>query len=137
MKSIFLVMTVLCVLEGGQGQQKWDTYITSLQMPCYPPIARAARVQGTAKIKLVVAGDGSVTSAVAVEGHALLAKAAIDNVRTWKFSVGDSHAPLEPLVVVFQYKLEDGSGWNRCAARVVFHSWSRVTVVSNFNPPLD
>ena len=137
MKTIFLVMTVLWLLEAGHGQQTWDTYVTSLQMPCYPPLARAARVQGTARIKLVMAGDGSVTSAEAVDGHALLTKAAIDNVRTWKFSTADGQAPSEPSVVVFEYKLEDGSGWNRCATRVVFHSWSRVTVISNFNPPLD
>ena len=106
-------------------------------MPCYPPLARLARVQGTAKIKVVLAGDGSVTSAAAVEGHALLTKPAIDNVRTWKFATVDGHGRLEPAIIVFEYKLDDESGWNRCATRLVFHSWSRVTVVSKFNPPLD
>lgn len=133
---------LLWLLEAAHGQQMatrsatWDTYVTSLQMPCYPPLARAARVQGTARIRLVVADDGSVTSAAAVEGHALLAKAAIDNVRTWKFATGDASRIVEP-VIVFEYRLEDGSGWNRCATRVIFKSWNRVTIVSKFNPPSD
>jgi TonB family protein len=138
MKNICLSLALFFLLFAtGYTQQRWDTYITSLQMPCYPPLARAARLQGTAKIKLVIGGDGSVTSAEGLEGNPLLTKAAIDNVRTWRFGTAEGQSLREPPVVLFDYKLEDGSGWNRCATRVVFDSWSKVTVVSNFNPPLD
>ncbi len=66
----------------AHSQQTWDMYITSLQMPCYPPPARQARLQGTVKVKLTVAGDGSVASAEALERNPLLSKAAVANVRT-------------------------------------------------------
>jgi TonB family protein len=134
MKSIFLVVIVLWLIPTGQGQERWDSYITSLQMPCYPRMARLARVQGTAKIKLVKAADGSVKSAEAVEGSPLLTTAALDNVRTWKFTTPDYHDPLEPRTVMFEHKLEDSmdsSDTNTCARSVTFQSWSRVTVVSN------
>lgn len=138
MKIIILVIALLLLLFAtGYSQQTPDTYITSLQMPCYPPLARQARLQGTARIKLRVAGDGSVASAEAIEGPSLLTKAAIDNIRTWKFGTSDLQYLLDPPVVVFDYKLESGPGWHRCATRVAFDSWSRVTVVSNFPPPLD
>jgi TonB family protein len=136
MKTTFLFMAVLSLFEAGRAQQRWDTYVTSLQMPCYPPMARVARVQGTAKIKLVKTADGSVKSAEAMEGSPLLTKAAVDNVRTWKFTTPDYHDPLEPTIVVFEYKLQDGSDTNKCATRVVFQSWNRVTVVSNFLQPM-
>jgi TonB family protein len=138
MKTLLLSIAVLLLLFAtGYTQQTWDTYITSLQMPCYPPLARQARLQGTARIKLVVAGDGSIASAEAVEGNPLLTKAAIDNVRTWKFGTAEGQNLLEPPVVVFDYKLENGSSWHRCATHVMFDSWSKVTVVSNFPPPVD
>lgn len=134
MKNIFLVVIVFWLFPTGRAQERWDSYITALQMPCYPRMARLARVQGTAKIKLVKAADGSVKSAEAVEGSPLLTKAAVDNARTWKFTTPDYHDPLEPTTVVFEYKLEDSvdsSDTNTCATSVTFQSWSRVTVVSN------
>ena len=137
MKKICLnLMISFLLFATGHAQQRWDTYIASLQMPCYPPLARAARLQGVARIKLVVGGNGSIVSAEAIEGNPLLTKSAIENARTWKFSTAETRSPEAP-VVVFDYKLEDGSGWNRCATRVVFDSWNKVTVVSNFQPPLD
>ena len=71
------------------------------------------------------------------DGFRWKTKAAIDNVRTWKFATDDGRRPLEAPVVVFEYKLEDGSDWNSCATRVVFESWSKVTVVSNFTRRTD
>src|SRR5439155_8848944 len=89
-------------------EQEWEPRYNgaptqSVPMPCYPPMARLARVQGTAKIKLVKTADGRVKSADAVEGSPLLTKAAIDNVRTWKFSAADHHDSLEPAIIVFEY----------------------------------
>lgn len=76
MKRISLVVIVFWLFPTGRAQERWDSYITALQMPCYPRMARLARVQGTAKIKLVKSADGSVKSAEAVEGSPLLTKAA-------------------------------------------------------------
>lgn len=138
MKTIRRTVAVLLLLFAtGYSQQTWDTYITSLQMPCYPPLARQAQLQGTVRVKLAVAGDGSVASAEALEGNPLLSKAAVASVRTWKFGTAEGQNPLATPIVVFDYKLENGSGWDRCASRVVFDSWSKVTVVSHFPPRLD
>jgi protein TonB len=53
--------------------------------PAYPPLARAAGVEGSAAIEIIIAPDGRVESARAVNGHALLITAARDAARRWRF----------------------------------------------------
>ena len=54
--------------------------------PLYPPIAKAARAQGTVTVQIVVDEDGDVISAAAVSGHPLLQQAAVAAARQAKFS---------------------------------------------------
>jgi protein TonB len=54
--------------------------------PAYPALARAARVQGTVQIQALLARDGSVQSAKVAQGHPLLASAALDAVRQWRYA---------------------------------------------------
>ena len=49
---------------------------TSLPMPSYPPIAKAARASGTVVIRLLVDEQGNVIEADAISGHPLLQEAA-------------------------------------------------------------
>lgn len=54
--------------------------------PEYPPIAKAARVQGTVTVKVLVGEDGSVIAAQAESGHPLLQAAAVKAARQARFS---------------------------------------------------
>lgn len=54
--------------------------------PAYPPIAKAARAQGTVVVEIVVGEDGNVVWASAVSGHPLLQQAAVAAARQAKFS---------------------------------------------------
>ena len=54
--------------------------------PAYPPIAKAARAQGTVTVQIVVDEDGDVISAQAVSGHPLLQQAAVEAARQAKFT---------------------------------------------------
>ncbi len=54
-----------------------------------------------------------------------------------KFGTAEGQNRLEPPVVVFEYKLENPAGWERCAASVLFESFRKVTVVAHFAAPLD
>lgn len=53
--------------------------------PVYPPVAKAAGVQGTVVVALTIAPDGSVTDAHAISGPALLQAEAIAAVRLWRY----------------------------------------------------
>jgi protein TonB len=59
--------------------------ITHQVQPQYPADAKAARVQGQVVLKLVISQTGDVESADLVSGDPLLAGAAIDAVRQWKY----------------------------------------------------
>ena len=54
--------------------------------PAYPPIAKAARAQGTVTVQILVDESGRVVSASAVSGHPLLQQAAVAAARNARFS---------------------------------------------------
>lgn len=59
--------------------------IVSKVPPIYPPEARSARIQGTVVMKAVINQLGDVVSLDLVSGHPLLAPAALDAVKQWKY----------------------------------------------------
>jgi protein TonB len=54
--------------------------------PAYPPIARAARAEGTVVVRIVIDETGRVISASAVSGHPLLRASAVAAARQWRFA---------------------------------------------------
>ena len=53
--------------------------------PTYPPLARQARISGTVILRAVISKDGSIENLSLVSGHPMLAPAAIDAVKQWKY----------------------------------------------------
>ncbi len=53
--------------------------------PIYPPLARQARISGTVVLRAVISKDGSIENLTLVSGHPMLAPAAIDAVKQWKY----------------------------------------------------
>ena len=53
--------------------------------PVYPALARQARIYGVVLLDVIIAKDGSVSSAEVVSGHPMLVGAAVDAVRSWKY----------------------------------------------------
>lgn len=75
--------------------------------PEYPAAARQDRVQGVILLDVVVGKDGSVTETRALNGPEVLARAAMDAVRWWKFEpylVQNKAAVVETTVAV-EFKL--------------------------------
>jgi TonB family protein len=54
--------------------------------PVYPPIAKAARAQGTVTVQIIVDEEGYVIAATAVGGHPLLQQAAVAAARQARFT---------------------------------------------------
>ncbi|MGB8985602.1 MAG: TonB family protein [Candidatus Sulfotelmatobacter sp.] len=53
--------------------------------PTYPPLARQARISGTVVLRAVISKDGSIENLSLVSGHPMLAPAAIEAVKQWKY----------------------------------------------------
>ncbi len=54
-------------------------------LPTYPPLARSARVQGPVVLQAMISKLGTIENLQVLSGHPLLAPAAIDAVRQWRY----------------------------------------------------
>ena len=70
------------VVSGGVLNGK----AISKPQPAYPPIAKAARAQGTVSVQVLIDESGRVVSASAVSGHPLLQAASVQAARRARFS---------------------------------------------------
>ena len=53
--------------------------------PDYPAQARQLRIEGTVQLEATISKDGNVTNLKVVSGHPILARAAVDAVKQWKY----------------------------------------------------
>jgi protein TonB len=53
--------------------------------PAYPPLARAARVQGDVVLSAAIDANGQITNLQLVSGHPILVPAAIAAVKQWRY----------------------------------------------------
>jgi len=60
-------------------------YLIRRVAPLYPPLARQARIQGTVILRVIISKSGDVSQLQPISGHPMLAPAAIDAVRRWKY----------------------------------------------------
>lgn len=88
------VLLAVVAMVAGAGTlctraQDSDTEIVrrakSKVQPVYPDLARKMNITGTVKVQVVVAPNGTVKDAKVVGGHPVLASAALDAVKKWRF----------------------------------------------------
>jgi len=53
--------------------------------PVYPRMLGIAGIHGEVRLHAIIAKDGSIQSLTVISGHPLLAGAAIDAVRQWRY----------------------------------------------------
>lgn len=53
--------------------------------PVYPPVAKAAGIQGAVVLRAVISRVGTIENLAVLSGHPLLARAARDAVQQWRF----------------------------------------------------
>jgi TonB family protein len=67
--------------EASEGSRRIVTKVA----PTYPAVAHRMQIQGIVKVAAVVAPNGSVKSVEVKGGHPMLAQAAQEAVREWKW----------------------------------------------------
>jgi len=58
----------------------------------YPELARKMNLTGTVKVEVVVSANGIVKDAKVIGGHPVLANAALDAVKKWRFEPASSES---------------------------------------------
>ena len=69
--------------------------------PVYPELARKNNIQGTARLQVLVAADGSIKDIKVLGGSPLLVQAAVDAVKKWKFEAASTETTM---VLKFEFK---------------------------------
>jgi TonB family protein len=89
----FCALSVLGVAASGAwtqdvdavDQQALNQHVDHRVSPVYPPIAKAAHIQGTVVFELRIGISGKIESMKVVSGPAMLQQAAIDCLKQWTF----------------------------------------------------
>jgi TonB family protein len=87
------LVAVVAMVAGpsvpGMRAQNSDNEIArrakSKVQPEYPELARKMKITGTVKVQVVVSPNGTVKDAKVIGGHPVLATAALDAVKKWRF----------------------------------------------------
>ncbi len=53
--------------------------------PNYPPLAKQARIQGQVVLQAEISKDGTIQNLQLISGHPMLAPAAIEAVKQWRY----------------------------------------------------
>lgn len=69
--------------------------------PAYPELARKNNIQGTARLQVLVAADGSIKDIKVLGGSPVLVQAAVDAVKKWKYEAASSESTV---VLKFDFK---------------------------------
>jgi protein TonB len=67
------------------GQVEISRAVKTKVTPVYPELAKRMNIVGVVKVQITVAPNGSVKNAKVLGGHPVLANAALDAVKQWRF----------------------------------------------------
>jgi TonB family protein len=70
------------------GQELLNRKTKTKVAPVYPELAKRMNISGVVKILITVAPNGSIKDAKVYGGHPVLANAALDAVKRWRFEAG-------------------------------------------------
>ena len=86
---LLLLIPVSVAQNSASSQAISESYarqhLVQMTEPFYPPIARAARVQGDVVLEIVIDMDGKVACEKFLSGPLMLEQAALDAVKKWRF----------------------------------------------------
>ena len=82
------------------GQEEITRKVKSKVAPVYPELAKRMNITGVVRVQVTVAANGSIKDATLVGGHPVLANAALNAVRKWRYEAGPAESTG---IVVFRF----------------------------------
>lgn len=102
--NILALLLGMAMLAPATFAQEGGRKAKSQVKPAYPELAHQMHIIGTVKVEVVITPAGAVKSTKVLGGHPLLAAAAEDAAKKWKFEP----APTETtMTLVFDFKPND------------------------------
>jgi outer membrane biosynthesis protein TonB len=112
--SALVVITLLIITAVGRVGAAQEATRAALPnvyvaaVPIYPSVAHMANVQGVVRVKVITDGHAVVSTSVENQDvNPTLARAAQDNLQTWKFSAGEPTTFTVTYRYVLAAKLKD------------------------------
>jgi hypothetical protein len=133
-RTLNAAFMLLIVLHAGVAQSRNATLptVADAKVPLYPPLARAARVQGVVRVRITTDGH-RVVSAVAESGPRILAADAEASARSWQFT---THEPTS-FMATYTYKLVHSLKSGPENPTVILRLPTEVEVSMQYMPALD
>ena len=85
MAQPFVPKPPLAVAHSPRVSAMMEGYLVHKVEPVYPPLARAARIQGSVELQAVISKEGRIERVQVLRGHPMLVKAAVDAVQQWRY----------------------------------------------------
>ena len=82
--ALFIFMFAGAILRADNRK------VVKTAPPVYPAIAAKMRIEGSVKLDATIDPDGTVSDVKVVSGHQLLAGAAVDAVKEWKYEPAEA-----------------------------------------------
>jgi len=82
--AALLVLSPLPIIHAQESAEGPRRIVTRVA-PKYPAVAHRLEIRGSVKVEAVVSANGTAKSVEVKGGHPMLAQAALDAVRDWKW----------------------------------------------------
>lgn len=103
--AVFVALCLVPALGTTQRAAADEAVATSTELPSYPPLARAACVQGSVAILVDVDSEGRVTGTDVLYGHPLLRSVAENAAKKWHFASSGTVATRRRQVLRFSFRI--------------------------------
>jgi TonB family protein len=105
--AVFAALIALFSLPASRSwaQEELPRKVKSRVAPVYPSLARQMNIAGVVKVQVTVAPNGTVKATKLVGGHPLLANAALDAIKKWRFDTAS-----EETTGIVEFKFDPSVG---------------------------
>jgi TonB family protein len=84
MAAVCSPLPIVAAAQKHHVEQQRDLRLEHADVPMYPQIARTVGISGTVEVQVTVM-DGKVTNTEVKSGPPILARAAVENIQSWRF----------------------------------------------------
>lgn len=106
LRSAFL-LTILSLTTAIIPAQQPSVAVKEAFAPVYPPIAVAARVEGTVVVRVEIGPDGAVIKADATNGPEMLRISAVQVAKKWKYATDPAMNRVSAVRFIYELFSED------------------------------